>query len=488
MCRSRRRTVTERVTCGKGRRARPPARAQLGVEPTPTVGMLTAVSAPMRRRHSAAFLTLLAACSGTIGGDRSDAGSTTQGDGSLAPVDGAGIAPDAALPDGGSDGAIPPPARVLYPEGPIQSPITQDMALALKARAQQTSRQDRVFAKVGDSITAATSFLNCFDGAVDLGTHSALSTTLGYFRSGNAGGSSPFSRWSLSAQNGWTTADELAGSPTPLQREVSATSPRYALVMLGTNDLRFARPYDAANGDLWTVVDELLAAGVVPIVSTIPANRDDSSANARVPLYNRFVRAIAQGRGIPLVDYHRAMDALANDGISSDGIHPTVSAQGACKLDDAGLAYGYNVRNLLSLDALDRTRRAVAGEALDGEMPRRLGAGAHADPFRGDLPLIDLGDTRLGDAMLASYCGLVGGGHEVVYRIDVATTRSITATIVDRGAVEVDVAILEGSLNASACRAAGDRAASATVAAGPVYIVVDTRAASTEGEFLLVVQ
>lgn len=459
--------------------------------------MLTATRWAMRRRHSALLLTMIAACSGRIpgggtNGEVVDAGEPiATDDGSLAPVDGGGVAPDAPPMDAPPDGAVtppPPPARVLYPEGAIQSPITQDMAAALRARAIQTSRQDRVFAKVGDSITAASEFLNCFDGSVNLGNRTDLSSTLSYYRAGNAAGSSPFSRLGEAAKSGWATSDELQGSPTPLQREVSATSPRYAIAMLGTNDLRFARTYDAAAGDLWTIVDNLLAAGVVPILSTIPANFEDASVNARVPLYNRFVRAIAQGRGIPLVDYNRAMRALPREGISSDNIHPTVSPSGACDLRDSGLAYGYNLRNLLALDALDRAKRAVAGTMLDPDQPRRLGSGTQADPFRGDLPLIDLGDTRVGETNLASYCGLVGGGHEIVYRVDLPASRSLTAAIVDRGAVEVDVAILQGSLNPSACRAVGDRAASATVAAGPAYIVVDSRAPTSEGEFLLVVQ
>lgn len=443
----------------------------------------------MRRRHSAVLLTMMA-CTGGIPGTSNDAaigdaGTLITDDGNLAPVDGAGLAPDAAMPDGA---VTPPPARVLYPEGPIHSPITDDMAAALRVRAAATPRQDRVFAKVGDSITAAADFLNCFDGSVDLGNNAGLSTTLNHYRGGNAGGSSPFSRFSDSARSGWATSDELMGAPTPLEREVAATSPRYAIVMLGTNDLRFGRTYDAANGDLWTIVDNLLAAGLIPILSTIPANFDDASANARVALYNRFVRAIAQGRGIPLVDYRRAMASLPREGISNDGIHPTVSPSGACALTDAGLTYGYNLRNLLSLAALDRARRTLAGQTLDPDQPRRTGAGTHASPFEGNLPLADLSDTRLGEAGFASYCGLVGSGREVVYRIDLATTRTITAAIVDRGAVEVDVAIMQGSLAPTACRAVGDRSASASVAAGPVYIVVDSRAATSEGEFLLVIQ
>ena len=410
-------------------------------------------------------------------------------DGDEVNVDATGPAPDAAPIDAAPDDASPPPpGRVLYPEGQLQSPITADMAAALRSRAQATSRQDRVFSKVGDSITVTTSFLACFDGSVDLGNHGALSATQGYFRAGNAGGSSPYARTSLSAHRGWITADALTGAPPPLDNEVSAISPRYSVVMLGTNDLRSGRSYDAANGDLWTIVDDLLAAGVIPILSTIPANREDASVNARVSLYNRFVRAIAQGRGIPLVDFHLAMDPLPNDGISSDGIHPSVSPQGGCDLDDAALGYGYNVRNWLSLEALDRAKRAVAGETMDGEMPRREGSGSHADPFRGSLPLIDLGDTRRGESLLAGYCGLSGSGHELVYRIDLTGSRSIQANLVDRGAIEVDVAIFEGSLTAGSCRGAGDRTASATVGPGPVYIVVDSRALTSEGEFLLVVQ
>ena len=57
----------------------------------------------------------------------------------------------------------------------------------------------------------------------------------------------------------------------------------------------------------------------------------------------------AQGRSVPLVDYHLAMSALPDEGISGDGIHPSVAPAGACRLDAAGLSFGYNLRNQLSL-------------------------------------------------------------------------------------------------------------------------------------------
>lgn len=447
----------------------------------------------MRRHHSLAFFaTALLACNGGITPAMED-GAMAVSDASIADPDASIPAPDAAPVDASPSDAEtpppPPPGRVLYPEDQVLSPITADVSLALRSIAQQTPRQDRVFAKVGDSITATDDFLACFDdGPVDLGSRAALSSTLSYFRGGNANGTTPFSRWSLSAVSGWTTADLLAGSPPALEREITTISPRYGVVMLGTNDLRFGRSNDALGSDLWTIIDRMLASAVIPILSTIPANREDSAANARVPLVNRIVRAIAQGRGIPLIDYHFAMRTLANAGLSADQIHPSTSPQGACVLSDSGLAYGYNLRNALTLEALDRTRRAVAGEALDGQLPRRTGRGSHTDPFRGALPLVDLGDTRTGELVLASYCGLAGSGHEIIYQLDLPASRSIRVTIVDRGAVNVDVAVLQGSLAPTDCRGSGDGGATGTVGPGAVYIVVDSRAVTSEGEFLLVVQ
>lgn len=72
--------------------------------------------------------------------------------------------------------------------------------------------------------------------------------------------------------------------------------------MLGTNDNRYGRSVDAFGADLWTVVDRLRAQGVIPILSTIPPTTSDPYAAARIPLFNRVIRALAQGRSIPLVD------------------------------------------------------------------------------------------------------------------------------------------------------------------------------------------
>jgi peptidoglycan/LPS O-acetylase OafA/YrhL len=386
--------------------------------------------------------------------------------------------PDAA-PDAGASAAL-----VLYPEGMRHSPITSSIAARLRAIAASTATSDHVFAKIGDSITVDTDFLACFDGGtVDLGARSDLAATVAYFMSGSAAGSSPFARVSLAAKGGTTARDALTGSPSPLEQELGAIAPQLEVVMFGTNEVRYGWTLDEFATHLWNLIDASIARGAVPIMSTIPANTGYPEADARIPTFNRIIRAIAQGRGVPLVDLHRELAPLLNRGISSDGIHPTSAPSGGCVLTSAGLQYGYNVRNLLTLEALGRVRAALAGSASDSSASTRSGDGRESSPFASSLPLIDLGDTRVSEAHIDHGCG-ASSGHQVAYRISVPSPTTIDAYVVDRPGAEVDVRILV----AGTCVAAGDAGASATVPAGTVDVLVDARSASSEGEFLVVVE
>ena len=405
----------------------------------------------------------------------------------------AGTPSDASRDDatgaGGSD-AGSPSAIVLYPEGRRHSPITAQVAAHLAAIAGAATAP-RVFAKVGDSITASTSFLTCFDGTVELGSHGALASTLAYFAAGNAAGSSPYARVSLAATGGWTTGDVLAGSPSPLDQEASAIDPRDAVMMLGTNDDRYGDTFESFGANLWTIVDDLTARGIIPILSTIPPIDGDPDADARVRLFDGLIRAIAQGCQIPLVDLHAELVNLPSHGLSADGVHPDVAPTGACDLTDAGLQYGYNVRNLITLEALDRLRAALAGQPPDATAPVRTGTGTHADPIVAALPIADLGDTGLGDATFDTYpsCDPTSRtGREIVYQLELPAATTIDAYLVTRGPVTAAIHVLPGSLAPGGCVAAGASSASATVGPGPVYLVVDSTTPASEGPYLLVVQ
>jgi lysophospholipase L1-like esterase len=397
-------------------------------------------------------------------------------------ADGDGRA-DAAL-DGSPD--APPDTmesgRVLYPEGAPQSPITPALAMHLQAIAGAT-QAPQVFAKVGDSITVSPSFLECFDGGtVDLGSHGALAPTLAYYMAGDAAGSSPYARVSLAAKGGTTAQDALTGSPSPLDQELSAVAPRIAVVLFGTNEVRTGWSVDDFGVQLWTLIDRTLARGVIPVMSTLPPNTGYPEADAQIPTFNRIVRAIAQGRGVPLVDLHDALEPLPGRGISGDGLHPSVAPDGGCVLTAAGLQYGYNVRNLLTLEALDRTRAALAGQAADASAPTLAGSGTEVDPFEAALPLVDLGDTRDGEAQVDHGCG-AGSGRQVVYRVSVAAPTTLDVHVVDHASSDVSIRIVAGG----ACVGAGASSASAIVGAGDVDVIVASPSASSEGEYLLAI-
>ncbi len=394
--------------------------------------------------------------------------------------------------DGGQDldaADVVPVVRTLYPEGPRHSPITPDVVARLGAIASIQARDGRVFAKVGDSITVAPEFLNCFAGTtVALGSNQDLATTLEHFRAGDAEGTTPFTRVSLAAKGGTTAAYMTSGSPCPLQHELDAINPRISVLMFGTNEVRFGWTLDAYAEGLWQLVDETIDVGTIPIVSTIPPMRDPG-ADARIPTFNRVVRGIAQGRGVPLIDLHRVVNQLPNRGLAPDGIHLSVAAQGGCDLTDGGLQGGYNVRNLMTLEALARTTGALDGTSADSSATLRAGSGTLADPWIGELPLVDLGDTRDGSPVNETGCGgRMLSGREVIYRLDLTAETAISAHVVDRPGTEVDVQVFAGSVTPASCVASGDQLARATVGPGPVFVVVDGPDVSTDGEYVLVVE
>lgn len=307
-------------------------------------------------------------------------------------------APPAASP---APGASEERSRLVwYPADRVQSPITARVVASLREiAARDPSLRADVFAKLGDSITASADFLYCFSRRhrlhhVDLGERGDLAPTLELFRGGDAGGRDPFFRESRAAAVGWSAWKLLRGAPTPLEVELHRTRARFALVMYGTNDLEAQNPRGYAR-DLFEVVDALTRRGTIPILSSIPPRLDKPSRDVWVPRYNAIVRGVAMSRAVPFVDYHRALESVPRHGLTKFGIHPSTYAGrlgfDACDLRAAGLEYGYNVRNLVSLDALDRARRALeAGAALDPEPPAPPGQRSARVPLEiGALPFVD---------------------------------------------------------------------------------------------------
>ena len=484
---------------------------------------------PAMSKHTIArvFLSALLSLSGlglTVACDEAPAPWAQQDSGGQ---DGAGPGPDAGVPGDGEapkpdgkgpqkDGAPPPkdgappkdgkPPKpdaglypAVYPTGRTQSPITAYVAAAMVQISKKKVRNGKVFAKVGNSITVSTNFLNCFAGSnVDLAGRTHLAPTVSHFKA-SVGGATSWDRKSLCATGGWPAFKALAGSPSPLQKEISAGSPRFAVVMFGTNDIGYKNITRYADNML-DITDGLIKEGVIPLLTTIPPRDDSASADLEVPRYNAVVRAVAQARQVPMVDYHRELLPLAKHGLAGDGVHPNAYYSGGsktCAFTAKGLTYGYNVRNLITLEGLHRARAVVLDgkKAPDPPGPKRKGDGSQANPVIIDaLPFTDVRNTAgCPHKKINSYPGCKAtqdeSGPEYIYRYKATTAHSIRAMVFDRGTVDIDVHLLGSTISGASCIKRGHNTITAQLQPGTYHFSLDTfvkSGSATAGEYLFV--
>lgn len=405
--------------------------------------------------------------------------------------DGGAPPSDAAPPVDGGTALHPEP----YVPGPTHSPLTPYVVESLRAVRSRAAHDDAVFAKVGDSITVSDQFLTCFEGAAADLAGRPLQAAVDRFAAGDAAGRSPFGRESLAAGVGWHAGRALEGSPSPLEAEVAAIDPAFAVVMFGSNDIGIVTFEQFAN-NLLDVADGLLDAGVVPIVTTFPPRGDDPAVNAEVPFWNLAVRAVAEARQVPLVDLHGALVDLPGFGLGPDGLHPSAFSGGACVLSAEALAEGYNVRNLLTLEALARVHAAlVEGEsAPDPPGAPLVGSGTHADPWLIDrLPFTHSASTLFSEEReLSLYTGCASdadeSGPELVYRLELDAPTTLRLDVFDRGETDIDLHVLT-ALEESACVERAHREIEVALAAGTHFVVLDTFVGARElaGEYLLTI-
>lgn len=399
---------------------------------------------------------------------------------SVAPSDRSPAPPGAAAADESA------PAR--YPWQQVHSPMAPSVAASLAAIARNgPGLRDDVFAKVGDSVTFSDDSLRCFGRARRaLGDHGALAATIDHFRGGD-GGIDPFRRESRVARIGWSAWQALhGGTASPLVRELSETSPRFALVQFGTNDIEIGALHHFVD-HYWNIVDHLTTHGTIPILFTIMPRKDRPDRDAWVPRYNAAIRGIAQARQVPLVDFHHALARLPNGGMAKDGIHPSThhGARGrdACDFSAEGLRHGYNLRNLLVLQALERARAALGGRAVD--TASRRGAGTFADPV--ELPSLPAVDSARLDAPAGerSDHGCAGArpapGPEFVLRLTLEEPTTLRISGFDRNQAEIDLALLADDAPRS-CLAWAERVIVQRVPPGRYWVVADRAKGAAEGK------
>lgn len=465
-----------------------------------------------------------------------------------------GLVTEAVLrpPDGGVNGSGP----VVYPGTRTWSPIDEGLARHLKDIAARGQGRAQVFIKVGDMVPAppvdggldagldagadggsdagldggvdggvnGAQFLDCFEGRlrgksdnevnVHLGTACGLAPTLPYFSAINLtpvaltqrgdGGldvtsSTSWTRRSLAARVGERASWFIRGSPSPLERELDTTRPRFAVVALGTADLASnpdggglplldrVEAYETAMREL---TDALIARGVVPLLTTVPPRTDAVASLRATPVFGGVVRAIAQGRQVPLVDLQRRLLALGPPyGLGDGGVELSYDAlRTSCHLDEASLGrYGYNLRNFAMLVGLDRLRQVFdeGQAALDVGSLRLSGAGTPGTPFEiPSLPFGELRDLRQSSHRPTTSSSCAGApaltGPQYVYRLVLERATAVRVLLLDGGRRALQVSVWSGP-SPQSCLATGPSLLTRTLPAGVTYLAVDAPAAADGG-------
>ena len=106
------------------------------------------------------------------------------------------------------------------------------------------------------------------------------------------------------------------------------------------------------------IIEISINNGVSPVVSTIPPVQRDW-ATGRVEMLNGIIVALAREYDIPLWDYYSALQGAPNNGLTADGVHPTMYAGHNADFLPVYLQAGYTIRNLLALQALDAVWQAA---------------------------------------------------------------------------------------------------------------------------------
>lgn len=397
---------------------------------------------------------------------------------------------DSSTSESGSDTTGPPdpppvyePAR--YPGNRTHSPITPYVADRMREIALLgPDKADDVFMKTGASSTVSRNTLFCFaEGPVDLGDY-PLDYPLDYHLGGDAAGTTPFDRVTEAALVGHHAGWAISGNPSPIDVEVSMVSPRVALVHFGANDMGWGDTYGDAllyyHSNMMLLVDGLLDQGVVPVLFGITRRGDYASAQRWVDTWNATTRGIAQARQIPFVDLYNAIDGLPGHGLAGDGLHLEAYSGGACILDDEGLQHGYNIRNLVALELLDRTVAVLTDdvEGLDEPEPPLEGDGSQPAPWVIDrLPFTDVRNTEDGASFIDEYTGCSNAdesGPELWYRLEVEETIRLRAAVLDMEGVDIDVHLVDETATADGCIARGNHFVEETLEPGTYHFVLDS--------------
>jgi len=194
-------------------------------------------------------------------------------------------------------------------------------------------------------------------GIKDLECFPELTNSLDYFLAGTQ-----FVRNSLAQEGGQTATWALSGNPSPVDQEIAALNPQYAIVMFGSNDIYgLSYPEDDADilvraNNVMAIASYLESEGIVPIILS---SLTHIGYETEMDVLSGYIKDACETAEIPFVNLHDATWSLDAHGLR-DTQHPSIySYNRSCVFNDTTLVKGANVHNLLTLMALDTIYETV---------------------------------------------------------------------------------------------------------------------------------
>jgi hypothetical protein len=231
-------------------------------------------------------------------------------------------------------------------------PTVSATARAIYAQGLQMGNNPAAFSKVGDCQSIPHYFMGPFDsGLYSLAEDQMhLQATIDHF-------AGSFERAGLAVSPGfdaiyvldpqWANPSVCAEGESPLACEVRVHNPSIAIVSL---EEWWGKPVLEYEAKLREIVEHLISQGVVPILATKADNLEGNHA------INATIAYIAEQYNVPLWNFWLAVQDLPNHGMK-DGFHITFARP---FFDQPGnMQYGWPVRNLTALQALDAVWRGV---------------------------------------------------------------------------------------------------------------------------------
>ncbi len=103
---------------------------------------------------------------------------------------------------------------------------------------------------------------------------------------------------------------------------MTASNPRYILLMEGTNEIYFLSPLTVKT-NMSRMVDKALARGVIPIIGTITP--DAHLPSKPIGTTNALLIDLAKQKNVPLSDQYQAAAYQWSSISYSDGVHPNLT-------------------------------------------------------------------------------------------------------------------------------------------------------------------